>query len=126
MKPKLPVIAVTTPANDIDTDAQVLVSDLRQLINTSRAQLAGLVNSALTLLYWQIGYRINSEVLNGARAGYGEQIVLTLSRHLEATAPGVVEQLRQMIYPLAIAGALTLQTPATKALNIPADIELLE
>jgi predicted nuclease of restriction endonuclease-like (RecB) superfamily len=84
MKPKLPVIVATMPAGDIDANAQALVSDLRQLIDTSRAQLAGVVNSALTLLYWQIGYRINSEVLKGARAGYGEQIVLTLSRQLEA------------------------------------------
>jgi predicted nuclease of restriction endonuclease-like (RecB) superfamily len=84
MKPKLPVIVATVPAGDIDADAQALVSDLRQLIDTSRTQLAGVVNSALTLLYWQIGYRINSEVLKGARAGYGEHIVLTLSRQLEA------------------------------------------
>jgi predicted nuclease of restriction endonuclease-like (RecB) superfamily len=84
MKPKLPVIVATVPAGDIDADAQALVSDLRQLIDTSRAQLAGVVNSALTLLYWQIGHRINSEVLKGARAGYGEHIVLTLSRQLEA------------------------------------------
>src|SRR3990167_5769424 len=60
-----------------------LAADIRQLIETSRAELAVTVNSTLTLLYWQIGRRIHSEVLQGARAGYGEQIVLTLSRQLE-------------------------------------------
>ena len=48
------------------------------------AQLASVVNSALTLLYWHIGQRIRTEVLQGERAGYGDQIVLTLSRQLEA------------------------------------------
>jgi len=65
-------------------DANALVSDIRRLIDTSRAQLASTVNSALTLLYWYIGRRIRSEVLKGERAGYGEQIVLTLSKQLEA------------------------------------------
>ncbi len=71
------------PAKAVDADAHVLINDVRKLIDTSRGQLAGVVNSALTLLYWQIGQRIHSEVLKGARAGYGEQIVLTLSRQLE-------------------------------------------
>lgn len=84
MKPKLPVTVTTMPAHTDIADVQALVTDVRQLIDTSQAQLAGVVNSALTLLYWQIGQRINSEVLNGARAGYGDQIVLTLARQLEA------------------------------------------
>jgi predicted nuclease of restriction endonuclease-like (RecB) superfamily len=86
-KPKLPgMVAVKPikPAKAVDAEAHALINDLRRLIDTSRTQLAGVVNSALTLLYWAIGQRINSEVLKGARAGYGEQIVLTLSRQLEA------------------------------------------
>lgn len=46
--------------------------------------LAATVNSALSLLYWRIGQRIRTEVLKGERAGYGEQIVSTLARQLEA------------------------------------------
>jgi predicted nuclease of restriction endonuclease-like (RecB) superfamily len=61
-----------------------LVTDIRQLIDRNRAQLATAVNSALTLLYWQIGQRIHSEVLQGERAAYGEQIVTALSRQLES------------------------------------------
>jgi predicted nuclease of restriction endonuclease-like (RecB) superfamily len=33
-------------------------------------------------MYWRIGERVRSEVLQGERAGYGEQIVATLSRQL--------------------------------------------
>ena len=61
-----------------------LLSEVRQLIDNSRAQLASTVNSALTMLYWQIGQRIRSEVLQGERAEYGEQIVATLAKQLEA------------------------------------------
>jgi predicted nuclease of restriction endonuclease-like (RecB) superfamily len=61
-----------------------LVGEIRQLIEASRSQLAAAVNSALTMLYWQIGQRIRSEVLQGARAEYGEQIVATLAGQLEA------------------------------------------
>ncbi len=63
---------------------QTLVSDIRRLIEASRSQLAGAVNSALTQLYWHIGQRIHSEVLQGERAEYGEQVVATLAQQLEA------------------------------------------
>jgi predicted nuclease of restriction endonuclease-like (RecB) superfamily len=62
--------------------SQTLLTDIRQLIGQSRAQLATAVNSALTLLYWHIGRRIRSEVLKGERAEYGEQIVASLSQQL--------------------------------------------
>ncbi|MCD2450283.1 PDDEXK nuclease domain-containing protein [Methylicorpusculum oleiharenae] len=64
-------------------DSQALLTDIRQLIGQSRAQLAIAVNSALTLLYWHIGQRIRREVLNGERAEYGEQIVISLAKQLE-------------------------------------------
>lgn len=60
-----------------------LLGDIRQLIEQGRQQLASTVNSALTQLYWQIGQRIRSDVLQGERAAYGEQIVSALSRQLE-------------------------------------------
>ena len=52
-------------------------------IEQSRQQLVSTVNSALTQLYWQIGQRIRTEVLQGQRAGYGERIVSALARQLE-------------------------------------------
>lgn len=64
-------------------DSQALLTDIRQLIVQSRAQLATAVNSALTLLYWHIGLRIQREVLKGERAEYGEQIVISLAKQLE-------------------------------------------
>lgn len=78
----------TSPADsqnaEVSTMATGLVSDIRNFINEAKAGLAATVNSALTMLYWRIGRRIHTEVLNGERAGYGEQIVATLAQQLEA------------------------------------------
>ncbi len=64
------------------TDSQALLGDLLSLIEKARETAAQAMNSALTLLYWHIGQRIRSEVLAGARADYGEQMVSTVSRQL--------------------------------------------
>jgi predicted nuclease of restriction endonuclease-like (RecB) superfamily len=77
MKPVSPVSA------SLNTAPAALVSDIRQLIDSSRTQLATTVNSALTMLYWHIGERIQTEVLRGQRAEYGEQIVSALAKQLE-------------------------------------------
>jgi len=59
-----------------------LAVEIKQLIEQSRQQVAVAVNSAITLLYWQIGKRINEEVLQNKRAEYGKEIVHTLSTQL--------------------------------------------
>ena len=59
-----------------------LLSDIRNLIEQARQQVARTVNSAMVALYWQIGRRIREDVLHEQRAEYGEQIVATLSRQL--------------------------------------------
>jgi predicted nuclease of restriction endonuclease-like (RecB) superfamily len=62
--------------------SETLVRDLRRLISDARRQTAATVNVGLTLLYWRLGERIRREVLGSERAGYGEQIVATLSHEL--------------------------------------------
>ncbi|MBS1647327.1 MAG: DUF1016 family protein [Bacteroidetes bacterium] len=59
-----------------------LAIDIKQLIAQSREQVAVAVNSTITMLYWQIGKRINEEILLRGRADYGKQIVQTLSTQL--------------------------------------------
>jgi DUF1016 N-terminal domain len=59
-----------------------LIEDLRTLILQTREGVAQAVNSALVLLNWQVGHRIRTEILKEQRAGYGEEIVATLSRQL--------------------------------------------
>lgn len=61
---------------------QALFNDIVQLIEKSRHQVAVQVNSGVTLLFWQVGNRINHYNLNNKRADYGKQIVVTLSQQL--------------------------------------------
>jgi len=61
-----------------------LLDDLRSLIRQTREGVAQAVNSALVLLHWQVGHRIRTEILNKTRAGYGEEILSTLSKELTA------------------------------------------
>jgi predicted nuclease of restriction endonuclease-like (RecB) superfamily len=61
-----------------------LLNNLQTLIRQARQQVAQAVNSALVLLYWEVGYRIRADILGEKRAGYGEEIVSTLSKQLVA------------------------------------------
>lgn len=63
----------------------VLASDIKQLIEQSRNRVAVQVNSAATILYWNIGRRIRKEVLKGQRAGYGKRVLSELGKELTAT-----------------------------------------
>lgn len=57
---------------------------IKELIKQSKQQIAISVNATMSLLYWQIGKRINEEVKGQNRAeSYGKQIVTTLWRQLE-------------------------------------------
>lgn len=62
-----------------------LVGDVRALIDNAREATAYAVNSAVVLLHWSIGDRIQREILRGSeRAEYGKQILATLSQELVA------------------------------------------
>ena len=63
------------------------------------AGVAQAVNSALVLLYWQVGHRIRTEILKSRRAEYGEQVVPTLANQLALEfGQGFAEKnLRRMI-----------------------------
>lgn len=63
--------------------AKGLLSEIIRLIESSRNRVAVLVNAEMTLLYWKIGNRINTEIGEQSRAeSYGKQIVATLCRQL--------------------------------------------
>ena len=68
--------------NPVPQSERPILADIRQLIEASRQQVAIAVNAALTTLYWQVGKRINEDVLSHQRADYGKQIVGTLARQL--------------------------------------------
>jgi hypothetical protein len=65
----------------VPAPADSLHAELRALIASSRQQLAGAVNAALTRLYWNVGQRLPSMV-QFAQAFPLPEIVATLSRQL--------------------------------------------
>jgi predicted nuclease of restriction endonuclease-like (RecB) superfamily len=73
-KAALPAVAAASPAG--------LLAEVRTLIVQARQTVAQGVNSALVLLYWQIGQRIRSNILKAKRADYGEKVVHALSGKL--------------------------------------------
>ena len=62
-----------------------LFNEIKSLIDSARGRAAVAVNAELTLLYWQIGTRISTEVLQGKRAKYGKQVIAHLAEQLTAT-----------------------------------------
>lgn len=69
------------------------------MIEQTRAGVAQAINASMTTLYWRIGKRIQSEILQGRRADYGKEIVSTLARQLASKfGTGFSEKnLRRMI-----------------------------
>lgn len=60
-----------------------LFSELSQIIEQGKNEVARQVNSTRTLVYWQVGKKINEHILNNQRAEYAGEIVSTLSTQLK-------------------------------------------
>ncbi len=60
-----------------------LFQEISHVIDNTRLKVAYQANSALVMLYWQIGQRINQDVLKHERAEYGEQIIRQLAKQLK-------------------------------------------
>ncbi len=72
-----------TNDNHLSRTGAVLFSDIRQLIEESRRQVAYSVNAAMSMLYWEIGGKINSELgKSKTQESYGQQIVENLCKGL--------------------------------------------
>src|SRR6266540_5871751 len=61
-----------------------LLNDISRMIEDARSAVARTVNAGLTILYWQIGTRIQEDILAHQRADYGKQILVTPSQELMA------------------------------------------
>lgn len=92
-------LAKARPAPTSVARPDMLLAEVRNLIVEARQQTARMVNAGLTLLYWQVGGRIQREILEAKRAEYGAEIVRILAARLEAEfGRGFAEKnLRRMI-----------------------------
>ncbi len=73
----------TNPLAVIET-SEGLLSDVRSMIDHTRQRVAQTVSAGVSLLYWRIGRRTQTEILKGERADYGKEILATLSQQLTA------------------------------------------
>jgi predicted nuclease of restriction endonuclease-like (RecB) superfamily len=67
---------------DLFKDGQSLFEEISVLIEQTRHAVYAGANKATVLLFWDIGHRVDSNILNNKRAGYGKQIVPELAAQL--------------------------------------------
>ncbi|MBD2357020.1 DUF1016 domain-containing protein [Tolypothrix sp. FACHB-123] len=72
-------------SNDLPQQRDRLFQEIRQFIDAAKQRAAVAINAEITLLYWQVGKRIQTEILQGQRAEYGKQVIISLSRYLTQT-----------------------------------------
>jgi predicted nuclease of restriction endonuclease-like (RecB) superfamily len=103
-----------------------LLGDISLLIEQSKRYIATQANSTLTLLFWQIGKRINDDILQNKRADYGKQIVPTLSIQLEKQygRSFTERNLRRMVQFSEVFPDLNIVTPLATHLSWSHFIEL--
>lgn len=107
------------PSTDPSTPSPLLLADLREIIRRGKSQAVAAVNSALTLTYWHVGQRINTEVLRGERAAYGQQVVASLSENLVAQYGKSFEakNLRRMMQFAEVFSDLEIVVPLARQLS---------
>ncbi|QTD39331.1 DUF1016 family protein [Polaribacter batillariae] len=66
----------------VKSEYQNILNDLISIVKKTKTQVAIQANSSLTIMFWQIGKRIQSDILENSRAEYGKEIVVSLSREL--------------------------------------------
>lgn len=103
-----------------------LFQDLSHLIDQGKQQLAAQVNSTMTLVFWQVGKRINEEVLKHQRAAYGKEIVVSIAAQLSQQYGRSFEarNLRRMMQFATIFPDLQIVTTLSSQLNWSHFVEL--
>lgn len=75
---------VTAHEDQLLNNGAHVISDIVEIIETAQNHVAREYNTTHVLLCWLIGHRIDQEILNFERAEYGENIVISLSKHLSS------------------------------------------
>jgi predicted nuclease of restriction endonuclease-like (RecB) superfamily len=75
-------LAHLKPSTIQPTLPEGLLEDLRKVMDQTQRSIATTVNTSLALGYWHVGNRILREILQGERAKYGHEIVVTVSKQL--------------------------------------------
>jgi predicted nuclease of restriction endonuclease-like (RecB) superfamily len=104
-----------------------LFSDLARIIEQGRNEVARQVNSTLTLVYWQVGKKINEHILNNQRAEYAGEIVSTVSTQLKKNFGKSFElrNLRRMMQFAEVFPDVEIVVPLSRQLTWSHFVELL-
>jgi predicted nuclease of restriction endonuclease-like (RecB) superfamily len=79
---------------DTHTHQKRLFDEISQLIETTQHETLRKISQTGVFLYWQIGHRINQEILNLKRAEYGKEIINELAKNLQIKfGPGFGQRL---------------------------------
>ena len=81
--------------NEIKLSEDNLFSDLADIIENRKNRIIRQANNEAVFMFWEVGNRINSEILKNQRAEYGKQIVYSLNTQLQAKY-GAVFNLRNI------------------------------
>lgn len=108
-------------------DTELLFQDLASIIDQGKSQVVAQVNSTLTLVYWQIGDRINTHILEHQRAEYGKEVISQLAVQLSNTYGNSFQErnLRRMMQFASLFSDLQKVSPLATKLNWSHWIELL-
>jgi predicted nuclease of restriction endonuclease-like (RecB) superfamily len=105
----------------------ILFDDLAQIIEQGKKQLVAQVNSTITLVYWHVGYKINTHILENKRAEYGKEIVTIISKQLvEKYGNGFTEKnLRRMMQFASVFNDFEIVVTLSRQLSWSHFIELI-
>jgi predicted nuclease of restriction endonuclease-like (RecB) superfamily len=65
-----------------EKDNDPLFQDLASIIEQGKRQVAVQVNSVITLVYWKVGNKINTHILENQRAEYGKEVIPQVATRL--------------------------------------------
>jgi len=105
----------------------ILFQEVSQIIEEGKKQVVAQVNTTLTLVYWQVGFRINADILNNERATYGKEIVSQLAKALSEKYGRSfgVSNLRRMMQFAAVFADFQIVAPVARQLSWSHFIELI-
>jgi len=105
----------------------MLFHDLAHIIEQGKNQLVKQVNSTVTLVYWQVGKKINEHILNNQRAEYAKEIVSTVSTQLKQVYGKSFEErnLRRMMQFSELFTDFEIVLPLSQQLSWSHFVELL-
>jgi hypothetical protein len=63
-------------------DESQILERVARIIETCKSRADAHINSAITMMYWEVGHYINSAVLDNGRAEYGKKILPPLAAKL--------------------------------------------